>query len=281
MAAALRPGPVLLATLGALAAPLAAADPPADAFCVILIEPNSDFSLVRVVVDEDTTLAEREALWPDVDLDGNGVVSPVEQDAFRWSTTDAWPDVETLGVKAVTLEPNAPYVLSPQQKPVYAAAWRQVGHVFHKQDYELPDQLTRAVELETQEVREFGFQLEAGRSSRFTLRGGQDLAGLNLSAAPRYDDQGRPVIEYVVIHAPKGWVVERVEGRSYNGTVTLEPGEREVDVPAFDTRSPYSITFVNPKLEKELGELEGPAPVAVLVGLGLLGAAAVKRRFPD
>ncbi len=271
----------LVAGLGLVAlllAPVAGAEPPADAFCVILIEPSADFSLVRVLVDEETTLAQREELWPQVDRDGDGEVSPVEKDAFRWSTTASHANQTALGVKAITLRPNAPYTSSPEQAPVYAALWRQVGHVFHKQDYELPDHLTNPVELETQEVREFGFQLDAGRSSRFTLQGGRDVSGLNLSAAPRYDEQGRPVIEYVVIKAPKGWVVEFVQGRSYDGGVSLAPDEREVDVPAFDTKSPYTIVFVNPKLEKELGELEGPAPVAMMVGLGLLGAAAVRRR---
>lgn len=264
--------------LAIFAAPIASADPPADAFCVILIEPNADFSLLRVVVDEDTSLEEREELWPSVDVDGNGIISKVEQDAFRWSHTQGWPDVEELGLKAVALQPNAPYTLSPEQKPVYAATWRQVGHVFHKQEYELPDQLTRPVELETQEVREFGFQLDPGRSSRFTLTGGRDLEGLNLTSAPRYDDQGRPVIEYVVVKAPKGWVVEMVQGRSYDGDISLAPNEREVDVPAFDTSSPYTIVFLNPELDEELGKIEGPAPVAVLTGLGLLGAAGIRRR---
>lgn len=270
--------PSCLLLLVALAATPAASDPPADAFCVILIEPSADFRLIRVLVDEDTSLEEREALWPSVDVDGNGVISEVEQDAFRWANTTGWSHVEELGVKAVFLQPNAPYTLSPPQKPVYAATWRQVGHVFHQQEYELPDQLTRPVELETQEVREFGFQLDAGRSSRFTLSGGRDLAGQNLSAAPTYDEQGRPVIEYVVIKAPKGWIVELVEGQSYNGSIFLRPGKRTVDVPAFDTKSPYNITFLNPSLDKELGKIEGPAPAALLIGLGLLGAAAMRRR---
>lgn len=272
----------LAVTMGLLAllAPLAAAAPPADAFCVILIEPSPDFSVVRILVDEDTSLAEREALWPSVDRDGNGAVSPIEKEAFRWSTTASHTNQTELGLKAITLQPNAPYTLSPEQLPLYAAMWRQVGHVFHKQEYELPDQLTQPVELETQEVREFGFQLDEGRSSRFTIQGGRDLAGmgLNLSTVPRYDDQGRPVIEYVVIKAPKGWIVESVTGESYNGTVSLAPGEREVDLPAFDTKKPYTVVFVNPKLDDKLGELEGPAPVALLTGLGLLGAAALRRR---
>lgn len=274
----LAPAVAAVLAAGLAFVPLAAADPPADAFCVILIEPNADFSLVRVLVDEDTTLAQREDLWPTVDLDGDGVVSPLEKDGFRWSTTKGTTNATELGPKEVTLQPNAPYTLSPEQKAVYAVTWRQVGHVFHKQEYVLPERLTRPVELETQEVREFGFQLEEGRSSRFTLQGGRDTAGLNLSAAPRYDEQGRPVIEYVVIQAPKGWVVELVEGRSYNGTISLRPGEREVDVPAFDTSSPYKVVFVNPKLEEKLGELEGPAPVAILTGLGLLAFAGVRRR---
>lgn len=265
----------LVAALAALAVP-AAASPPADAFCVILFEPSPDFRLVRVTVDEETTVEQRAALWPDVDLDGNGVVSPVEKDGWRWSQTQAFPRGDGLGNRSLMLWPDAPYTKSPAQAPVYATTWRQVGHVFHNIDYELPGQLTRVEELETQEVREYGFDLLDGKSSRFSLIGGADPG--NASTGPRYEEQGRPVIEYVVVKAPKGWVVERIDGLTYDGPFLLMPDEREVDVPAFDTKAPYNITFLNKRLDEELGEIEGPAPVAVLTGLGLLAATAVRRR---
>lgn len=164
-------------------------------------------------------------------------------------------------MSAVVLRPDAPYTRASVQRPVYATTWRQVGHVFHKQDYQVPDRITETTDLETQEVREFGFELDAGRSSRFILSGGRNLTEYgNLSAAPSYTDLPKPKIEYVVVRAPKDWVVQRVEGFSYNGSFVLEPGTREVDVPAFDTKMPYDITFLNPGLEKKLGDIGTPGP---------------------
>lgn len=261
-------------------APAGAAEPPADAFCVILFEPSPDFSRVRILVDEDSSLEERAALWPSVDLDRNGVISVVEKEAFRWSNTKVFPNVTDLGIKAITLRPEAPYTKSPPQKPVYATTWRQIGHVFHQRDYKLPERLTQTSELETQEVREFGFELEPGRSSRFTVFGGREPLGPNLSAAPSYTEQPRSVIEYVVVRAPEGWLVQRIEGASYNGTFVLSPNQQSVDVPAFDTKRPYNITFVNPDLEKRLGadDTPGPGALLLLLALGALALARGRRR---
>lgn len=257
-----------------LGVPTATANPPADAFCVILIEPNADFTRLTISVDENTTLEDRAALWPSVDLDENKVISPTEKEAFRWANTNVFGRDGDVGIKAVTLLPGAPYLTSQPQKPVYTTIWRQIGHVFHHQDYVLPERLTSTAELETQEVREFGFELEPGRASRYTLSGGENLTG-NLSATPTYIDQPRPVVEYVVIRAPEGWIVDRIEGRSYNGTFVLTPGTPSVDVPAFDTKSPYAIMFVNPVFDQDLGKIAGGSGLDAVAFIATLAAAVI------
>jgi hypothetical protein len=49
----------------------------------------------------------------------------------------------------------------------------------------------------------------------------------------------------VVLRAPEGWLVERVQGSDYTGSIELWPNAREVDLPAFDTKaSPFVVTYV-------------------------------------
>lgn len=255
----------------------AAADPPADAFCVILFEAAPDFSTVTVTVDEETTMDEREELWPEVDRNGDGSITPTEKEAWKWDQTRTW-DMEALGHKAITLHQDAPYTTWPEQQPVYGVTWRQVGHVFHQRDHELPDTLSQSADLETQEVRTFGFETSGGEPTRVVLRGGRDLPA-NLTTSPDPEHEGRPVIEYVVVRAPSGWIVERVEGRSYNGTIVEEPGTRVVDLPAFDTKAPYAITFFHPARHKEQSDLGGiPGLTAVLGIIALAGACFLRRR---
>ncbi|MBI2077325.1 MAG: hypothetical protein HYT80_02985 [Euryarchaeota archaeon] len=272
MRASLVPVPILV-VFSLLAAP-AASSPPADAFCVVLIAPSPDFSRITISVDQETSLQERADLWPSVDLDGNGVVSAVEKEAFRWAQTTLHANQSDLGPHAIVLRPDAPYTKAPIQRPVYATTWRQVGHVFHKQAYQLPDKLTQTSELETQEIREFGFELEAGRSSRIILSGGRNVTAYgNLSAAPSYTDLPKPVIEYVVIRAPEDWLVERVEGHSYNGSFVVAPGKQEIDLPGFDTERPYNISFLNPGLDKKLGDIGSPGPGVAALLVGVIAAA--------
>src|SRR5687768_16016417 len=82
-------------TLAVVATPAHAA-PPADAFCVILIEGLDDFRSVRVLVDEETTVEERAALFPTLDRDGDGKVTRDEADYWRMQGTTTYPRFEGL-----------------------------------------------------------------------------------------------------------------------------------------------------------------------------------------
>jgi len=220
--------------------PGAAAEPPADAFCVITIQPLDDFRIVRVVVDQETNLTQREELFPVVDADGDGAIIPREKDQFRHATAQVHPDTTSLGVKDIRLD-SLEAQSQPPIRALHAATWREVGHTFHQRNYTTPPIIMAPVDLETQEVREFRFAWEqpAGTLDRVMLVGGNQ----SMPPMPRPTPTAQPVIEYVVIRAPQGWRVQEVSGSSYDGPFFQRHDAQVVDVPAFDTKLPYTILF--------------------------------------
>jgi hypothetical protein len=230
-------GPAALLALLALAptALAAPAERPADAFCVILIEGLDDLRSVRVLVDEESTVEDRRRLWPEVDLDGDGNVTRAEKEAWMRGNLATYPRHEGLENRTVRLAADG----SPAAA-LHAATWRQVGHTFHKQDRHTPETVTRAEDLETQEVREYRFATP-DQAQRVVLLGGQPWATTRTTTA---STSPQVVIEYVVVRAPPGWLVESYAGYGYDGPVSRTVHAREVDIPAFDTKAAYTITFV-------------------------------------
>lgn len=230
--------------LALLAAVPAGAAPPPDAFCVILLEALPGMQGVRVLVDEETTPTEREALFPEVDGDGDGTITRAEGDAWRRANLALHNGTEGLDpVVVVRLRPTD---TDGGGEPLYAATTRQVGHTFHKQDHQQPWPVTASIDLETQAVREFSFPLVEG-AQRFELLGGgaaTSSTGTATSTTTATAYAGSATPEYVVVRAPEGWLVERVTGSSYDGRLDQTYSAREVDLPAFDTRSPFVVTFV-------------------------------------
>ena len=240
------------ALLTALAlAPPAQAAPPADAFCVILIEGLDDFRVVRVLTDEETTVEERAALFPAVDRNGDGQVTRDEGDEWRMHNTLATEFISDLPPAQRLLLSGTVDGASRGFIPLYAATWRQVGHTFHKQDHEQPWPVTEPVDLETQAVREVRFGVDD--ATRIELRGG--LEGGTTSStttappsttSPTQSQSGGGTPEYVVVRAPAGWRIASVEGSTYDGWISRDyDGElRELDLPAFDTKtSPWALRF--------------------------------------
>lgn len=224
----------------------AQATPPADAFCVILIEGLDDFRTVRVLVDEETTIEERTALFPSVDVTGDGQITRDEGDAWRSGNTVTYS--RGAGVDAVeavhlsVVEGDVTRDLGP----LYAAHWRQVGHTFHKQDHEQPWPVVEAADLETQEVRETRFPTEEARVV-YVLGGlpRETATGSPTTTSGPTSSVSSGTIEYVVVRAPAGWRVAHVEGYTYDGWMSqsYEGVQTEVDLPAFDTKSSYRIRF--------------------------------------
>lgn len=227
----------LLAVAGA-----ASSAPPADAFCVILIEALDGMQGVRVLVDEETTPEQRAALFPAIDTDGDGAVTRSEGDAWRrhnlrlHNGTDGLPAVQRVWLRPADADGDG--------APLYVAATRQVGHTFHKQDHQQPWPVTESIDLETQALREFSYPVVEG-AAVFELLGGDDGSAPATSTSTTTTAYGASATpEYVVVRAPEGWLVGRVQGRDYAGPIDTQPQAREVDLPAFDTKSPFTITFV-------------------------------------
>lgn len=285
----------LVASLAAGLAALgpASAAPPPDAFCVILIEGIDGFRGVRVLVDEETTMAERSQLFNATDTDGDGVLERDEADAFRRDRTVFWANQTELGLRGLELADEAGPVPA-----LHATTWRQVGHTFHKQAHTQPESFSDPADFETQEVREVRF--EPGPNATFVqVRGGRDLTQPTTTTSSPPSTSPQVTIEYVVVRAPPGWTVQSIEGYSYDGPFTLGVGAAEVDVPAFDTKRPYVLNFQ--RLPAETGgpatqtvtatstlTVEAPgggqdrglaAGAWVLLAAGLAAAVAVRRRL--
>ncbi len=265
---ALAPQCLLVAGALLLLAVPAHATPPADAFCVILIEPAADFNTVVYTVDETANLTERQALWPHVDLDLDGNITPAEKEQFRQANIREWVYERGLGLKMIALQPGDGGVIRPKD----ATTSRQIGHSFHHRSYTLPENLTEVADLETQEVRTFRLEMPADLT-RVVVHGGTDLDAPTTTPNP---NPPTVAIEYVVINAPDGWMIESYDGRSYSGPIHATVNSPSADVPAFDTKVPYTITFAKSMLDPPA---PAPSPGAgVLFLLGLVGAAAVARR---
>jgi hypothetical protein len=127
------------------------------------------------------------------------------------------------------------------------------------------------------------------------VRGGRDLTQPMPTTPTSSSTSHTVTIEYVVVRAPPGWMVQAIDGYSYEGPFRKEPNAEEVDVPAFDTKQPYTLTFQ--KLPEETGgpttvtatttetverqeEPRGIPAVALATLLGGLAAAvAIRRRL--
>ena len=250
------------ALLLALLVPPAAAAPPPDAFCVILFEVLPGMQGVRVLVDEETTLEERAALFPELDANGDGAITRGEGEAWRRANlslhngTDGVPSAQVVRLRPADGEGDG--------AALYTAITRQVGHTFHKQDHRQPWPVTESADLETQALREFSYPLIEGAQS-FELVGGPQEASPTTTASPvsstTTSSQSYTVtIEYVVLRAPEGWLITRVQGLDYSGRFDIAPYAREVDVPAFDTKSaPFTITLQRAPMASSTSST-GPPP---------------------
>ncbi|HJQ93880.1 MAG TPA: hypothetical protein VJ874_06310 [Candidatus Thermoplasmatota archaeon] len=294
---------LLLPAMAALVVPVQAAPPP-DAFCVILIEGAEDYGVVRVLVDLETNLTQREALFAGIDADSDGAVTPVEQERFRLGTMRVWENSTAMGLKGLQMAASDG-VQQWGATVKYATTWTQVGHTFHRQDHTQPSTVTEPIDLETQEVREFHFD-HVGTPTFVRLSGGRDPANETSTTGPATTDHSSSqsttyhvVVEYVVVRAADGWTIGAIQGQSYADEVFVQPGVAEYDLPAFDTKKPFSLEFLlepgqasdptggdGTVTVRETVTVTRPAegrgaaglPLA-LAALGMAGALLVRRRL--
>lgn len=260
--------------------PLAESQP--EAFCIVVIEPLDDFRQVRITVDEDLSAPAKAAAWRQANINNDTVVSPQEAEGFRYSTIKFWPGGLELGNKSLALEPGAPYTQATPIRPVYAATWRHPGHGFYEDAVSTHTGLSKDApvtfdQFETQAVREYGFQV-TGDMSRFNLRGADPTFAGNLSVDSKVY-VSRPIVEYVIIKAPPGWVVNSATGWGYNGSFTRNENTDRMEIRGFDTSLPWTISFLNPDAEIRLHDTGSPGlgPLFLLLAC-LLPLAWLRRR---
>jgi len=260
---------------------------PPEAFCIVVIEPTDAFRLVRITVDEELKTDAKDEAWSVANANGDATLSPQEMEGFRMGTLRFWPGGNDMGNRSVWLTPDAPYERFSPVKPVYASTWRHVGHGFYEDAVSTHTGAARGEavgfdQFETQAVREYAYHV-AGQISRMTLHGGRE-APENLSIDTTGTPQPKPVIEYVVIRAPEGWLIRNVQGYGYGGAFELDFNNETVELRGFDTSAPWSIEYVHPEAEENLSYIGGtppfPGPAGGLIGVavGLLPLAWLRRR---
>lgn len=191
--------------------PDAGAEAPADELCVITFLPNREFSQVVVRADEVYNDSRKQELAREIDTDQDGQVNAGEAREY-----------ENASVTIVHEWYNA----------------SQFRH-FHEKRLFVDDKAPREIMIWTDltgvlgatgnttgwlitEVRTYSFQEE--RLSTHRIQGGENSSR-----------EGRVVIEFVLVKAPKGWLVHRV-----NETLFDTP---EASLPRFDVDHAFKFDF--------------------------------------
>lgn len=235
-------------------------DAPPEAFCIVVIEPLDGFRLLRVTVDEDLKAAAKQADWQAANVNGDGTLSPQEQEGFRAGSLRFWPGGLDMGNHSVYLQPGAPYTTFTAVRPVYATTWRHVGHGYYEDRVSSHSGVEQGApvdfgQFETQAVREYGYHVSSPLS-RMTLHGGANMTA-NLTTDTVRHEEGRPVIETVIVKAPEHWIITHIQGLGYNGTFDRIVNDASVQIRGFDTSSPWTIDFLDPNADEEMGKVQG------------------------
>jgi hypothetical protein len=274
-----------------------AAEPGEDPFCIVVIEPLDDFRLVRVSVDEELNATTQAEFWALADANHDNALTRAEAEAFRQGQLRIFPGEMSLGPKALllTATPSEPRTV----RAIHATSWRQVGHGYYAHQKPL-EAVTSSASLETQEIREYSFRTPAD-ATHVLIQGGLALSDTELAVYPTEpgavtvppvpppngytnctpggvsccDENGSCAVEeFVTVKAPPGWRIAHVQGHSYGTAVSVDVDAATYDLPAFDTKSPFTITYV-----KEAGDDRGSPLAAPWPLLGVLVAALALARL--
>ncbi len=233
-----------LLLLAILLVPVAAADPAPQDLCVITIRPNEEFSQVVVRVDEIYNETLKEDLAQALDADGDGYVYPEEEAAYEAASVTVFNQSgpSDLGAKRLFLDEKEP---------------RRV--VFEKDLSNVVGPVNQTDAWLVTEVRTYDFEAEELRTHR--IQGGNES-----------NPEARAIVEFVVVEAPPGWWVHRVNETLYDN--------HSVALPAFDTRQHFRIDFSDePGLDYFLPARGSPGFEAGFLVIAAIGALAAGRRW--
>ncbi|HET6403816.1 MAG TPA: hypothetical protein VFH78_04160 [Candidatus Thermoplasmatota archaeon] len=261
----------LVLVLVLVLAPAATAAPEGDPLCIIFFEPSQDFRLVDVKADLILTQEERENLSARVDADADGFITPAEVAAYENSTTLVVTGAPSeFGDRLLYMDGNL-----PTQMTVYTKLHNWTGPV---------EEARRGVVSEHREYHTVPAPDESGHllTGGLYAPGGQSLA------------QRRPVIQTIVINAPRGWVVFEVRHAPETGEGGPTPSsppmagqryeQKTVQISAFDIRRQYEVVFAkegtNPYAATGGGMpgFEVPLLLAALAAMALVARRQARTR---
>lgn len=268
---------IVLASLALV--PMSSAHPPVvpldapqpAAFCIVVIQPLDGFRAVRITVDEELTPSRKQADFDAADADEDGSVTPEEADAFQRSTTEFWKGGLGMGNESLSLRASGEtrpfYTGYREVRPVYGVTWRHLGHGFYEEAVsshtgEAKDAAATFATFETQQVREYGFQV-ADDITSVTLYGADEgrLYGLDSNVTV----ESQAVEEYVIVQAPAGWHIRSVTGQNYTGPFSKQGPAERLDIAGFDTMAPWSIAFSKGSVAEVVPPPPAPPPPPVVL----------------
>ena len=247
---------VLLPLLVLALLPLASAQG-GDPLCIIFVEPEEDFSVIRMRADLILGPEERGNVSAAVDADGDGTLTQAEVAAYEATREESFTAVADMGERILFLDGKSPKELLVRVKlsnwtgPVETA---RNGTVTEHREYRMG-----TVPYDYQHAVSGGL-------------------GAHPYAIPK------PVVEVVIVNAPEGWLVTSVSQQG-NGSATTSPSyasgnlfsgsQRSVRLDGFDLHSSYLMTFSDATPTYPKGT---PGPGALLVLAGVTLAALAWRR---
>ncbi|MBW3582720.1 MAG: hypothetical protein KY455_06440 [Euryarchaeota archaeon] len=213
--------------------------------CIITYRPFADFRTIKVEADQVVSDENMTALLDEVDSDDDGTITSQEVAAYEDRSQHTERDFEALGKHKLVVDQDAPRSVD----------FRTVLRNF---EGSIDEEKARLV-VEHRTYR-FPFTQEA---DFHWLEGGLYSEG---EERPR----DNIVEEFVVLEAPEGWIVGKVNDDKYaKQTVTLE---------SFGTEEYFSILFENKEEETPANEIPGLDGMAFLAAIGVAALVAGRSR---
>lgn len=210
--------------------------------CIITYRPFPDFRTIKVEADQVVSDENMTALLDEVDTDDDGTITSQEVAAYEQDSEHRQYDFESLGKLKLVVDQDAPTEVQ----------FRTV-----LRNFEGPIDADKARLVVEHRTYRFPYTQEA---DFHWLEGGLYAEG---------ERQDQFAIEFVVLEAPEGWVVAKVNDDKY--------GKQTVSIEAFDTTEYFAVLFEKASAQPTDATNTLPGPSVLFGLLGMIGVAAVRR----
>lgn len=201
--------------------------------CIITYRPSDDFRTVLVEADQEKSQDEMAKLLDQVDTDDDGTITDAELRAYEDASERTEFNPNELGTMKLVLDGSLPT----------SVRFRTVLHGF---EGAIEEERARLVT----EHRHYSFPDARAPEAGHVLEG-----GLYAEGETRYN---QAVEEFVVLEAPEGWVVAKVNQTTY--------GTQRVELQSFGTARYFTVAF-EPTPEAPPVAIPGPTLIASLIVL--------------